>query len=60
MATIQVQINKAFSGYVKDQVVSVEVDADGMPVHIEWRRRLDDAKIDGCCEVVKQRKKAAE
>ena len=48
---IKLKIKKAFSGFIIDQVISVEVDSDGVPVDRFWRRRLRDSKVDGCVEL---------
>jgi len=53
---INIRINKPFSGYAKGQVVTVEADQHGTPLQEAWRRRLKDAALDGCCEVVEKPK----
>ena len=47
-----VRVNKALPGYSAGTVVPVECDDAGVPLEEFWRRRLNDAKIDGCCELV--------
>ena len=42
------EINKAVHGYKIGQTVMIELDNRGIPVDRLWRRRLKDAKIDGC------------
>lgn len=37
--------------------VTVEVDADGVPIKRDWRKRFIDSKLDGCVEVVKKQTK---
>lgn len=49
---INIRINKTFSGYAEGRVVAIQVDQDGTPLQEEWRRRLKDAALDGCCEVI--------
>lgn len=34
----------------------IEVDKNGTPIDRDWRRRMNDAKIDGCISVVKETK----
>jgi len=50
---IDIKINKPFLGYHVDQVIAIQTDKDGTPLDFFWRRRLKDAKIDNCCEIVK-------
>lgn len=47
-----VHINKTVDGFAAGQDVRVEIDGYGTPISPMWRRRLKDAEIDGCCEVV--------
>jgi len=51
--SIDIKINKPFPGYQVDQIVTIQVDSDGTPLNVFWRRRLKDAKMDNCCEIVK-------
>lgn len=51
--TMQIKCNK-IHGFKPDQVIEVE-DANGIPKDAFWRKRLNDAKLDGCCEVVAQK-----
>jgi len=48
-------INSA-SGYTSGQVVTVQVDSNGIPLEQFWRKRLKDALVDNCVEVVKASK----
>lgn len=58
---MKLKINKRVKGHAVGAVVDVPVDADGTPLDKFWRRRLKDAKIDECVEVVKpSRTKAKE
>lgn len=41
-----------------DSVIEVLADDEGTPLDFIWRRRLKDAEIDQCCEVVNQEKKS--
>ena len=49
---IRLRVKGTIPGYAPGRVVSVEVDEHGTPLEEQWRRRLKDAKIDGCVEVV--------
>lgn len=51
--SIDIKINKPFPDYQVGQIVTIQVDGDGTPLDYFWRRRLKDAKIDSCCEIVK-------
>lgn len=42
------------AGFAPGEVVPIEVDETGIPLALEWRRRLRDAERDGCCEVEKE------
>lgn len=48
-------INSA-RGYTSGQVVTVQVDSNGIPLEQFWRKRLKDALADNCVEVVKASK----
>jgi uncharacterized protein YuzE len=54
---IKLKINVAFDKYDVDDEIRVEVDSKGVPVSQFWRRRLLDAKIDNCVEVITQQNK---
>ncbi len=47
---MKLKINRAFAGY-KAGTITVP-DKNGVPLDQYWRRRLRDAKIDNCVEVV--------
>lgn len=49
---IRIRVNGTLPGYPPKQTVAVEADSEGTPLSEYWRRRLKDAKIDNCCEVV--------
>ena len=55
MKTIKIKVNLPIRGFVVGQEVRVEVDREGIPLDVTWRRRLRDARIDNCCEVVEAR-----
>ncbi len=50
-ATIRIKVN-GVPGHVPGSVITVPADSHGTPLDEYWRRRLKDAKTDGCCEVV--------
>lgn len=50
---MRIKINTdAFPPHKKGDIIEIE-DNQGIPLKQFWRRRLRDAYIDGCCEVVK-------
>ena len=40
--------------FKKDSVIEIDGDSNNTPLDSFWRRRLDDSRIDGCVEVVKE------
>ena len=50
-ATIQIKVN-GVPGHLPGSVITLPADDHGTPLDEYWRRRLKDAKTDGCCEVV--------
>lgn len=44
-------------GYKAGDIVKVEC-RQGVPVSREWRNRIKDSAIDGCVEIVKEKKGA--
>ena len=53
---IVIKVNKPVDGYKEGEEVRVATDDAGTPLARSWRRRLADAKLDGCCEIMKPRK----
>ena len=53
MKTIKIKINTPIRDYPVGFEVTVETDSNGTPLDKYWRRRLKDAEIDNCVEVVK-------
>lgn len=53
MSTIKLKLNQPMQGYEAGRVVPIQTDSAGVPLEKFWRRRLKDAKIDNCVEVVK-------
>jgi len=52
---MRIKINNVALGVPVDTIIEVD-GVNGVPVDIFWRRRLKDAAIDKCCEVVKDDK----
>ncbi len=52
MNSIKIKVNGEIPGYARGTVVVVQTDDKGTPLEQLWRRRLNDAKTDNCCEVV--------
>ena len=42
-------------GYRVDEIVDVKC-RQGVPIDKEWRNRIKDSSIDGCIEIVKEKK----
>lgn len=60
MNNIRVKILKSFGAYNEGDGITLLCDGEGTPIDQYWRRRLKDAEADGCCEVVKQKRKNKE
>lgn len=55
MADIKkIKVNKPLKTFKAGQVI--EVDFDNYKDRIYWKRRLEDAKIDRCCELIAEGK----
>ncbi len=52
--TIKIKVNTAFPlhGAKAGQEITIKVDANGIPLDKNWRRRLRDSAIDGNIEIV--------
>lgn len=55
--TIKLKVNANIHGYYKGDTVIVKVDSNGVPLDINWRRRLKDSMIDNCVEIISSEKK---
>lgn len=53
---MKLKLNQPMKGYEAGREVVVQTDANGVPLEKFWRRRIRDAKIDNCVEVVKPSK----
>lgn len=53
---MKLKLNQPMKGYESGREVTVKTDASGIPLEKFWRRRLKDAAIDNCVEVVKASK----
>jgi hypothetical protein len=57
---MRLKLNQPMAGYEAGHTVTVQADSCGVPLEKFWRRRLKDAKIDNCVEVVKASKSKQE
>jgi hypothetical protein len=51
----RILVKGGIPGYAAGSEIEVDADEEGTPLDLHWRRRLKDAEIDGCCEVVVER-----
>jgi hypothetical protein len=49
---MKIKVNLPVGQYKKDDVIEVETDSQGAPLDAFWRRRLNDAAIDNCVEII--------
>lgn len=49
---IRIKVLGTIPGHPVGSIVDMDADPRGVPLTPSWRRRLLDAKIDGCCEVI--------
>ena len=49
---MKIQINKPLKNYKAGYIIDIK-DKNGIPTDIYWFRRLKDAKIDNCIEIIK-------
>jgi len=56
---MKLKLNQPMAGYEAGRTVTVQTDASGVPLEKFWRRRLRDAKIDNCVEVIKSSRRKA-
>jgi hypothetical protein len=57
MKKVSLKLNKDLGGKKAGTILALEIDANKVIVDRYWRRRLEDAAIDGCVEIVKAEKK---
>jgi len=50
---MKLKLNQPMKGFDAGRTVTVQTDTSGVPLEKFWRRRLRDAKIDNCVEVIK-------
>ncbi len=50
---MQVKILKPFLKYSAGTIIPVKCNENGLPVDRFWRKRIKDAEIDNCIEIVK-------
>ncbi len=53
MKNIRIQVKKQMANHSVGDIVHLDADDNGVPIDFFWRRRLRDAKMDGCCEIMK-------
>lgn len=58
MNTVKLKVHNVPGHPANGKTVTVPADANGNPADPFWRRRLRDAQIDGCVEVVSPAKPA--
>lgn len=49
---MEIEIVHGFTKHEAGDIVKVETVAKGVPKDVYWRRRIRDAKIDGCIKIV--------
>lgn len=49
---MKVKVNFGIPGFTEGQVVDVETDGEGTPLEFKWRRHLEAAEFDNCCETL--------
>lgn len=52
---MQIEIMKDLGQFKEGQIVTVK-DKKGIPCDIFWRRRLEDAELDGCVKIHKKKR----
>lgn len=52
---MKVRINKPVFGHKVGQIIDINTNENGIPTAIYWRRRLKDAEIDNCIEVIEEK-----
>jgi hypothetical protein len=57
MKKVSLKLNKDLGGKKAGTIIALEIDSNKVIVDRYWRRRLEDAEIDGCVEIVKVEKK---
>ncbi len=54
MKKISLKLNADLGGKKKGTIITVEIDSNKVIIDKYWRRRLEDAALDGCVEIVKK------
>lgn len=52
---MKLEIKKPFDNYTVGQIVPVKA-VRGLPIDVYWRRRLKDAELDGCVQIIKEKR----
>lgn len=50
---INLKINLPLPGYTAGQTIKIKTDRNNVPLDLFWRRRLKDALVDNCVEIIK-------
>ena len=53
---MKIKLNQPMKCYEAGRTLVIQTDADGLPLEKFWRRRIKDAEIDNCVEVIKSSK----
>ena len=56
---MKIKLNADLNGHKKDETIEIK-DDKGVPLDQYWRKRLRDAKIDKCVEIVGNKKAKAD
>jgi hypothetical protein len=57
---MKIKVNKPLLNHRVGEIVDIEVNQHDVPTSIYWRRRLRDAQIDRCIEIVRDEPAAKE
>lgn len=55
--TLMLKLNVALRGHRAGEIIRLRTDNNGIMLDTYWRRRLKDAEIDGCVEIMNTPKK---
>jgi len=49
---IKIRLNIGLGGHPAGSIIDLKDDGHGTPLDMYWARRIEDAKIDNCVEVI--------
>jgi len=52
MSRMKLKLNRDLNGFKAGHILQLSCDKDGIPLNPFWRRRLFDADVDNCVEVL--------